>query len=84
VKQGTLALQGIRFYTIDLAGLKGRGEFRCPKCQIEISPDDQTESTYAILEPVMKDNCLEELIIQCNKCGTQIRLIGFNALRKIR
>jgi ribosomal protein S27AE len=77
-------LQGIRFYTIDLAKLGGKGEFMCPKCQIEISPDDLTESTYTILEPVMKDNCLEKLRIQCNKCGTQIQLVGFNVLSGIR
>jgi ribosomal protein S27AE len=79
-----MALQGIRFYTIDLTKLSGKGEFRCPKCRVEISPDDQTERTYMILEPVMKDNCLEKLRIQCNKCGTQIQLVGFNALSRIR
>jgi predicted RNA-binding Zn-ribbon protein involved in translation (DUF1610 family) len=77
-------LQGIRPYTIDLAELSGKGEFRCPKCQIEISPDDQTENTYTILEPIMKNDCLEKLIIRCNKCRSQIQLVGFNALGKIR
>jgi predicted RNA-binding Zn-ribbon protein involved in translation (DUF1610 family) len=79
-----MTLQGIRFYKIDLAKLKGKGEFRCPKCQAAISPDDDTENAYTILEPVMKDNCLEKLIIRCNKCGTQIQLVGFNVLSKIR
>jgi DNA-directed RNA polymerase subunit RPC12/RpoP len=74
-----MAMQGIRFHTIDLTKIRGKGDFRCPKCQVKISPDDQTENTYTILEPVMKGSCLEKLIIQCNKCGTRIQLLGFNA-----
>jgi len=77
-------LQRIKSYTIDLAKIKGRGEFKCPNCGIEISPDDETESTYTILEPVTKGNCLEKITLQCNKCGSQIHLTGFHILNRIR
>jgi len=76
-------LQRIKFYTIDLTRIMGRGEIRCPKCETEISPDDKTEIVYTILEPVMRGENLEKVILQCNKCGSQIHLTGFHALNKI-
>lgn len=69
---------------IDVTKIKGRGEFRCPKCRIEISPDDRTEDAYTILEPVMKKDSLEKIILQCNRCRSQIYLTGFHVLNKIR
>ena len=35
-------MQATKFYNIDLTRVKGKGELRCPKCRIEISPDDTT------------------------------------------
>jgi hypothetical protein len=77
-------LQEIKFFTIDLYKIKGRGEFECPKCRIKISPDDKTEDAYTILELVMKGDCLDKIILQCNKCGSQIHLTGFHILNKLR
>jgi predicted RNA-binding Zn-ribbon protein involved in translation (DUF1610 family) len=77
-------LQAIRFYTIDLTKIGERGEVRCPKCGIEISSDDKTEKAYTILEPVMKGDCLEKIILQCNRCESQIHLTGFQFLNIIR
>lgn len=71
-------------YTIDLTKTTERGEFGCPKCGIRISPDDKTEDAYTILEPVMKRDCLDKIILQCNKCGSQIHLTGFHILNKLR
>jgi len=78
------ALQTIKFYTIDLTKIRGRGNLRCPKCRIEISPDDRTEVAYTILEPVMKGESLEKVILQCNSCGSQIHLTGFHLLHGLR
>ena len=64
-------------FTIDLAGIDGNGDFPCPNCEVSISPDDKTESVYTIVDTRMKGDDLEELTIQCNKCGSKIRLIGF-------
>ena len=74
-------LKEVDSYTIDLAKTKGKGELRCPKCKIAISPDDETEEVYTVLEPVMKGDCLEKVILQCNKCGSRIHLEGFNCLK---
>jgi predicted RNA-binding Zn-ribbon protein involved in translation (DUF1610 family) len=69
-----------KLFVVDLSKTKRSGEFECPKCGVRISPDDQSEDAYAILKTVMKGDCLEQLILQCNKCGSQIHLIGFNSL----
>ena len=79
-----MALQRIEPHMIDLTKIKGRGEFRCPKCKIKISPDDETEDTYTVLEPVMKGDRLDKIILQCNKCRSQICLTGFRVLNSIR
>ncbi len=64
-------------YNVDLTKIEGEGDFPCPKCGATISPEDETESVYTILETKMKNESLEELIIQCNRCGSEIRLVGF-------
>ena len=64
-------------YTIDLTKIDGDGAFPCPKCGTLISPDDETEETYQIVETKVKDDDLEELVLSCKKCGTTIKLTGF-------
>jgi RNase P subunit RPR2 len=64
-------------YTVDLTRIDGDGAFPCPKCGSLISPDDETESTYHIVETKVKKDELEELILTCNSCGSTIRLTGF-------
>ena len=70
VKKGTA-------YTIDLTKIDGDGAFPCPKCGVIISPDDETEEVYQILETKVKGDELSELILMCNKCKSTIRLVGF-------
>jgi len=67
-------------YEVDLTKIKGEGDFPCPNCGVIISPEDETEDVYRILETKIKDEVLEELVIQCNKCGSKIRLVGFLVL----
>jgi len=64
-------------FTIDLARIEGNGDFPCPNCGVSISPDDETENVYTIVDTRVNGEALEELTIQCNKCGSKIRLIGF-------
>jgi len=64
-------------YTIDLTKIDGDGAFPCPKCGTIISPDDDTEEIYQILETKVKNDELAELILMCNKCGSAIKLVGF-------
>jgi len=66
-------------YTIDLTKIDGDGAFPCPKCGTIISPDDETEEAYQIIETRVKNDELAELILMCGKCGSTIRLTGFLA-----
>jgi len=64
-------------FTVDLTKIEGEGDFPCPKCGVTISPEDETEKVYSILETRVKGDTLEELIILCKKCGSEIHLVGF-------
>jgi len=64
-------------YTIDLTKIDGDGAFPCPKCGTIISPDDETEEIYQIVETRVKNDELAELTLMCNKCGSTIKLVGF-------
>jgi len=64
-------------YAIDLAKIEGNGDFPCPRCGAMISPDDESEEVYTIVDTKVRGESLEELTIQCNKCGSKIRLTGF-------
>lgn len=77
-------MQRTKCYTIDLTKIDGKGEFRCPRCGTQMSPDDETENVYTILETTTKKDCLEKIILQCNKCGSQIHLVGFDSLDEAR
>jgi predicted RNA-binding Zn-ribbon protein involved in translation (DUF1610 family) len=65
---------------LDLTKIEGDGDFPCPNCGVKISPEDETENVYTIIEEKVRNDILEELIIQCNACSAQIRLTGFPAL----
>jgi predicted RNA-binding Zn-ribbon protein involved in translation (DUF1610 family) len=68
-------------YKVDLTKIQGDGEFKCPKCGTTISPNDETDKVYCILETTVRNNFLEELVIQCQKCRSEIRLTGFSILK---
>jgi len=63
-------------YEIDLTKTDRTGAFPCPKCGATISPADESQNVYTILETKLKGKSLEKLIIQC-KCGSEIHLVGF-------
>jgi len=65
---------------LDLTKIDGDGDFPCPICGVVISPEDETEDVYVIIEEKVRNESLEELVIQCNKCGSRIRLTGFPSL----
>jgi ribosomal protein S27AE len=64
-------------YTIDLTKIDGDGAFPCPKCGTVISPDDESEEVYQIVETKVKNDELAELTLTCGKCGSTIKLVGF-------
>jgi hypothetical protein len=69
-------------FNVDLSLTEGSGEFECPKCGSKISPDDYSEDAYTLLEPAMKGNSLEKIILKCNKCEGIINVTGFNISTK--
>lgn len=64
-------------FEIDLRKIEGDGSFPCPKCGVMITPDDETEKVYSILEANVEKDKLKEIVLSCNKCHSKIRLIGF-------
>jgi len=69
-------------FKVDITQIEGDGDFPCPKCGSVISPDDETETVYKIIDTKVKKQNLEELVILCNKCGSKIRLVGFIPLKE--
>ncbi len=67
-------------YKIDLSKIQGEGDFQCPKCGVRISPDDETEEVYCVLEKKFGNKSLDERFIQCQKCRSEILLSGFSIL----
>ena len=64
-------------FTIDLANAEGDGSFPCPNCGSSISPDDDNEDNYEILDTKVVNDELSELLISCGKCGCTLKLTGF-------
>jgi len=64
-------------YIVDLTKIDGDGAFACPKCGSMISPDDESDENYQILNTKVKDDNLEELVLICTKCKATIKLVGF-------
>jgi uncharacterized C2H2 Zn-finger protein len=76
-------MKQIHVYKVDLTKIDGSGELSCPRCGTTFSPDDVTEETYSILETKVKEHGLDELVIRCNRCTSQIHLTGFSLLQKL-
>lgn len=76
--KGKLRIMGSPLvYQVNLAEIPGEGDFPCPGCGVVISPEDETEDVYIILDTKVSGDELEELVIQCNHCKSKISLVGF-------
>jgi len=77
-------MKQVSAFTIDLSKIEGDGAFPCPSCGTLISPDDESENTYEIVDVKTKeDSLIETLSIHCKKCGSTIRLEGFELLDEL-
>lgn len=63
--------------TIDLTKIEGEGDFPCPECGAVIAPEDESNKIYQILDAKVSKTTLESLTLECLKCKTKIKLIGF-------
>ncbi len=70
-------------FKIDLASVEGDGSFKCPKCGLSISPDDESEDNYQILDTKVVNDELDELVISCGKCGSTIKLTGLQQISDV-
>jgi len=76
-------MKQVPVYMLDLTKIAGKGDFLCPRCGTKISPDDTTEEIYSVLEARVNSDCLEELLICCNRCESEIHLTGFDTIQKL-
>ena len=74
----TMSKKGL-IYTVDLTEIDGDGSFPCPKCATVISPEDESEEVYKIVDTRIVNDELVELVIMCGTCGSNIKLTGFQA-----
>jgi predicted RNA-binding Zn-ribbon protein involved in translation (DUF1610 family) len=72
-------LQASGPFSVDLTQIDGDGSFPCPKCGSVISPEDESEETYKIVNTRVVNDQLVELVVECTACGSTIRLTGFEA-----
>jgi len=66
-------------YPIDLTKIDGDGSFPCPNCGTVISPEDESEETYKIINTKVVNDQLVALIVECVNCGSNMKLTGFEA-----
>jgi hypothetical protein len=76
-------MKQLQIHVLDLTRVDGSGEFACPHCGANISPNDVTDKTYSIMEAKVKNGSLEEVEIRCNKCASHICLTGFSMLQRV-
>ncbi len=80
----TKRIKQIHAYKLDLTKISGQGDFFCPQCGTEISPEDYSEKAYSILDIFVEPYGLSEVVIGCKKCTSQIHLTGFSSLPENR
>lgn len=67
-----------RDFMRDMTEIEGeRGNFPCPKCGVTMSPNDETDTVYRIIDTKFRTENLEEVVILCNNCGSKIRIVRF-------
>ena len=66
-------------YKVDLRQIDGDGSFSCPKCGTVISPEDESEQVYKIVNTKVINDQLAELVIECTSCRSNITLTGLEA-----
>jgi len=67
---------------IDLTKIEGNEDFPYPNRRVTISPEDQIESVYSVLEAKIQNMSLEELVIASNECVIDVRFVGFLSIRR--
>jgi len=64
-------------HTIDLIKLRTSGNFPCPECNTTITPEDDMDESYEILDAKTSGKQIKHIIIKCNSCQNNIKIVGF-------
>ena len=68
-------------FRVDITKMRGGADIQCPRCKNLISPDDQSEEAYSIVDTIMgEEDELIRVVIRCKKCDSIISLEGFESL----
>ncbi len=70
-------------YKVDLSKIDRKGDFPCPHCGTKISPDDTSDKTYEILDINVNSHGLDEIVLRCNSCESEISLTGFSPIEQL-
>jgi hypothetical protein len=73
----------VTVYKMELSQINENGSLPCPSCHAHISPDDKTEKIYTLLDVNMDQNGLDEIVIRCKKCQSQIYINGFSSAEQL-
>jgi hypothetical protein len=76
-----ILMEQVSALKVNLNSIEGGGEFPCPSCGVMISPEDDSEKSYRIMDiETFNDGSLKTLTIVCRKCRSTIVLEGFELL----
>lgn len=72
----------MKAFLVDLTKIEGEGDFPCQECGTIISPGDETENAYKIIDAKVKKDTLKEITIECAKCKKKTKIVGFLLIQK--
>jgi hypothetical protein len=70
-------------YRMELDEINKNGSLPCPSCGAHISPEDHSDKVYTLLYANMNNVGLDEIVIRCNRCQSQIYIGGFSKAEQL-
>jgi hypothetical protein len=70
-------------YKMELDEINRNGSLSCPGCGAHISPEDHSDKIYTLLYANMNSVGLDEIVIRCNRCQSQIYICGFSKAEQL-
>lgn len=72
-----------KFFTVDLDEIEWDFSVPCPGCEEAIFIADDSGRYYNLLGIKIEERVLEDVIIQCTRCGAIVCLKGFGMLNTV-
>lgn len=73
----------VTVYRMGLDEINENGSLPCPGCGAHISPEDKSDKIYTLLDINMNSAGLDEIVIRCNRCHSQINISGFSKAEQL-